>query len=278
MDNKIFKSGLMGVGQERYFYKLKELSSNEMFFLKAFIEQDNRPLIRKLNHGWLDCFNQVFNIKRKLSENKIFLPKIDERLSIFICNFEEDLHEKIESDGIKFLHKLYDKDVSFYEHDEELISFMFFICQQYFRTQRIMSNAKESLGSFHGLNIDAMWPILRHISATNVGFSLYQDRRKFRPIIVENTSGVPFITGDQPVINTCAIGLNLKESPEELEFYYPLTPSLAFLLTKKPKYKNAKIIPANESEVLMYNQYIYQQSSKQVYASQKQVLERLLMI
>ncbi|MGL6498767.1 DUF4238 domain-containing protein [Aeromonas dhakensis] len=54
MDNKIFESNLMGIGQKRYFYKLKELRTNEIEFLMALIEQDDRSIIRKLNGGWVN--------------------------------------------------------------------------------------------------------------------------------------------------------------------------------------------------------------------------------
>lgn len=278
MGDKIFESGLMGVGQERYFYKLKELSKKEIQFLKALLEKDQRPLICQLNHGWLELFNKVFDIKNKIDKKGISDSKVDEMLDVMICNFEEDLHCSIESEGGIFLDKLYNKDISFYEDDEEVISFIFFICQQYFRTQKLSSNVRASLGSFNGYNIDAMWPVLRHTSATSVGFSLYQDRAKFHPILIENISRTTFITGDQPIINTHAVGLELEDSPEELEFYYPLTPSLALLFTDNPKYQGEKIVPADEDDVIKYNTYIHQQSGRQVYASQREPLELLVKV
>ncbi len=278
MEDRIFKSGLMGVGQEKYFYKLNELSNEEILFLKALLEKDQRPMIRQLNHGWIDFFNKVFEIKNQINQRGISDPEIDDMLDVMICNVEEDLHCNIESEGGIFLDKLYRKDVSFYEDDDELISFIFFICQQYFRTQKINNNMRESLGSFKGFNLDAMWPVLRHTSATSVGFSLYQDRAKFRPILIENTSKFPFITGDQPIINTHAVGLELEEIPEELEFYYPLTPSLAFLLTDNPKYQGETLISASEADVIKYNACIHQQSGRQVYASKREPLELLLKV
>lgn len=278
MGDKIFESGLMGVGQENYFYKLKELSTKEIQFLGALLEKDQRPLISQLNHGWLELSNKVFEIKNRLDQAGVSDPSIDEILDVMICNFEEDLHCGIESEGGVFLDKLYTKDLSFYEDDEEAISFIFFICQQYFRTQKLSSNVQASLGSFNGYNIEAMWPVLRHTSATSLGFSLYQDRDKFRLILIENTSTTPFITGDQPIINTHAIGLGLGESPEDLEFYYPLTPSLALLFTDDQKYQSKTIVTANKDDVIKYNAYIHEQSGRQVYASQREPLELLIKV
>ena len=103
MDGRIFKSGLMGVGQERYFYKLKELTKDEIKFIKALIDKDKRPMIRKLNHGWIDFFNQVFEIRDLLDGHGVSHPEADKMLDVLVHNFEEDFHSRIESDAIKFL-------------------------------------------------------------------------------------------------------------------------------------------------------------------------------
>ncbi|KAF0806051.1 hypothetical protein A6D6_01869 [Alcanivorax xiamenensis] len=266
----------MGVGQERYFYKLKELNETEMDFIKALIAQDKRPMIRDLNHGWIDFFNQVFKIKDLMESHGVSHPEADEMLDVLVHNFEEDFHGKIESDAIKFLEMLYRKDLSFYDDDDQLIEFLFFICQQYFRTQNINNNVREAVGSFKGFNVDGMWAVLRHTSATSVGFSLYQDRADFRPVLIENTSNIPFITGDQPIINTHAIGLSLEEVPSELEFYYPLTPRLALLMTNNPDLNRKGAMSIGEEKVIMYNKFIHSQAGKQVYSFERGALERLL--
>ena len=276
MGENIFEAGLMNIGQEKYFYKLKELTDQEIFFLKAVIEKHNIPMIREINHGWIDFFNKLFEFKKLLDSKGISHPEKDKMFDVFICNYEEDFHCKIESNGAEFLEMLYDKDLSFYNDDSRLISFLFFICQQYFRTQNISSNVKNAIRSFNGFNIEAMWSVLRHISATSVSFSLYQDREKYRPVIIENKSDIPFITGDQPVINTFAVGLDLNKEPIDLEFYYPLTPSIALLLTCKDRYRTIYDISATKSDVIKYNRYIRDQSGKQVYASSREVLEKML--
>lgn len=276
MGERIFETDLMNVAQEKYFYELKELTGQEISFLKALIEKDNSPMIRKLNHGWIEFFDKVFDLKNRIDAHGVSHPEIDKMFDVLICNFEEDLHCSIESEGNELLESLYKKDLSFYDNDDRLISFLFFICQQYFRTQRISSNVKSAIGNFKGFNIDAMWAVLRHTCATSVGVSLYRDREEFHPVIIENKSDFPFVTGDQPVINTYAVGLDLEEEPEDLEFYYPLTPSIALLLTKKEKYRAQSAIPITKSEVMEYNRYIHGQSGKQIYGSNRNVLEEIL--
>ena len=276
MGEDIFKANLMNIGHENYFYKLKELTDKEIFLLKSIIDKNDSPFIKELNHGWIEFFTNVFALKKRIDGQGISNPEIDEMFDVLICNLEENFHCKIESEGIDLLELLYNKDLSFYDDDDKWTSFLFFFCQQYFRTQNRSANVKNALEAFKSFNIDAMWAVLRHIFSTNVGASLYENRDKFRPIIIENKSDLPFVTGDQPVINTYAVGLNLEEIPKELEFYYPLTPALALLLTSKEEYRTQTIFPATKPDVIKYNKFIHDQSGKQIYASSRDVLERML--
>ena len=275
MESRIFETDLMNVGQEKYFYKLKELTLEEVAFLKALIERDKRPLIRDLNHGWIDFFNQVFEVKSLIEARGISDPKIDNMLDVLICNFEEDFHCQIESDGERFLESLYNEDVSFYYDDDEIMPFLFFLGQQYFRTSKLKTNIVRSLGGFRNLNIDAMWSVLRHTSATALGCSIYQDRNKFKPIVLTSDSDVPFVTGDQPIINTYAVGLDLEEEPQDLEFYYPVSPCLALLLTCDEQYGEVSRVPVTGSIAAKYNGFVYEQSHRQIFAASSMELEKL---
>ena len=276
MNGKIFKSNIMNVAQEKYFYKLKQLNTDEINFLKTMIEIDNRPLMKKLNYGWIEIFNKLFELKTLLNNKGISTLELENLFDVAICNFEEELHTQIEPIGDDFLKSLYNKDISFYQDESQTMSFFIFICQQYFRTKKMSVNIKNALLGFDKFNIDAMWSILRHILATQLGFSLYQDRNKYHLILLENTSPFPFITGDQPIINTYAVGLKLEEEVEELELYYPLTPNLALLISEKDEYSSSTVLSVSEYEVIEYNKWIYNESNSQIYASNKDILEKLL--
>ena len=91
---------------------------------------------------------------------------------------------------------------------------------------------------------------------------------------MENKSEVAFVTGDQPVINTHAVHTN--ETVEDLELYYPLTPSLAFLLTQDIKLHKDKIVETNATEVKKYNRLMFTASSMQVYGSNPKVLKNFI--
>jgi len=275
MGERIFPTNLMNIGQEKYFYRLKELKAEEITFLKQFIEQSQRPMLRTLNDGWVSLFDSVFRIRDSVRESGKSNGEIEELLDVAICNFEEEIHSKVETDGEYYLDLLYDRDLSFWESDEELIPFLHYLCLQYFRTQRMAANLQKCLGDFRGFNIEAMWAVLRHISATNVGWVLFAERNRHFPVLLSNETGPPFITGDQPVINTFAVGLQLEQEPDDLEFYYPLSPKLALLVTKDAFYRNRREVTVGESEVNRYNASMFDQSGRQLYASERDVLENV---
>jgi hypothetical protein len=263
----------MNVGQEKYFYRLKELTDKEISFLIEFIKKSKNEFLPDLNAGWISLFDNIFAIRRRINIAGASDSEIEKMIEVIICNFEEEIQTAVESDGEKYLESMYDENLSFYDSDDDLRPFLYFLCIQYFRTQRMASFDTKTLEAFPDFNMDAMWAVLRHICATNVGWVLYAERKDNHPVLLKNETKMEFITGDQPIINTFAVGLNTHQEPDNLEFYYPITPKLAFLLTDKEEFKNCRSIHLNESDVKKYNKGIFDQSGKQVYASNAQILE-----
>ncbi|NOS75740.1 MAG: DUF4238 domain-containing protein [Methyloglobulus sp.] len=95
-------------------------------------------------------------------------------------------------------------------------------------------------------------------------------------VLLKNNTSVEFITSDQPVINTYAIGFNETEAPEELELYYPVSPKLAILITNNIEIRNSNIVVPNINQVKNYNRMIIQQSHSQIFTSSKEALMQIL--
>ncbi|OYQ66177.1 hypothetical protein B9G53_04965 [Pseudanabaena sp. SR411] len=273
---KIFKADLMNVGQIRDFYKLKELSAQDIEFIRMVAIEQSADHLQELNEGWLNWFNFIFDIKKYIESINIISNKIDDLLDEAIFNFEEELHSKIEFDAIEFIELLLNEDASFFERDNDCSKFIYYICVQYMRTQKIKVNA---LGSSHDLHlsdvVEKTWNVISHILATNLGYSIYSERNSFRIVFLKNLTSITLITGDQPIINTYAIGLSLDKDVEGLDFYYPLSPNLAILLTQDHSHSSALAkICLSEKEVDRYNQSIIEQSHSQIYAASEESLAR----
>jgi hypothetical protein len=113
--------------------------------------------------------------------------------------------------------------------------------------------------------------ILNHIHATNVGAGLYRERKAYRIIFLRNATAIPFIAGDQPVINM----LNL-EVTNDLELYYPLSPRLAMVFTKDAVKFPDRIRSVTSFEVERYNYAIYSKSDDQIYSNDAIYLRSLV--
>ena len=91
-------------------------------------------------------------------------------------------------------------------------------------------------------------------------------------MFLRNTSVVPFITGDQPVINL------LGGNSEEIDLYYPLKPGLAIIYTANKLSFPSDHIDIGPIQVEIYNHRIYSMSDSQVYGDDPAYLKALTKI
>jgi hypothetical protein len=115
--------------------------------------------------------------------------------------------------------------------------------------------------------------ILGHIYATNIGAAFVRERKAYRIVFLKNETAVPFITGDQPVINT----LDPKKT-DAVALYYPLSPMLAMVLAKNTVKFPDRTRRVTSLEVEAYNHAIYSMSEDQVYSNDEAYLGSLVAI
>jgi len=97
---------------------------------------------------------------------------------------------------------------------------------------------------------------------------------KRRPLILlENETDVPFITGDQPVINLLSPGTG--EPPKLLAFYYPVSPQLAVILDEASERTGYAARPVSAHHVIALNRRIQAAAHAQVFGSSRDVLNSL---
>lgn len=274
MHASCFQANLVGVGQERDFYKLKELTSADVRFLKAFIERAGNEHLRSLNEGWLRSFNVVFAYRRAIASKGILGPKQEALLDVLLHNFEEDLHASIEKRGRPYLEMALQEDLSFFKEDTSLIDFLYFLCIQYCRTERQKTATLALTQDAFGVSFERIWNVMTHMIATNVSWTLYAERTQYQAILLQNNSDLEFIAGDQPVINSYADVARRLESLESFDMYYPISPRLAIYYTDRPDWHVSDLRELNEEEVHRFNGMIADNASKQLYASRKETLIR----
>ena len=272
-EGKFFEPNLMGIGQKRDFYKLKEVNSDELEFIKQLIIVRSREHLQKLHSRFVRQYNYIFQFKKYIESKDINDKEIYDLLEALIHNLEEDLHTDIELTAIKYIESILREDIQFYDTDEGCMDFIYFLSVQYWRTERSKQSAIEAVGNITTINFENVWNILSHIFAINMGWVLYAERKVFKMVLLKNETVKELITGDQPVINALAsLGLS-KIPPTDIELYYPVSPKLAILISEREEYRSARLKLLNESEVISYNNMIVENSLSQIYATSVRVLE-----
>lgn len=268
-DQKIFHSNLMNIGQERDFYRLKDLTYQEIEFIKLLIDSNQLEMIKKLNHGWIELFTGVFKIRGTVNNFGISNAEFEKEIEKQIINLGEDFHSEIEAGSIKFLDGMLINNTNFINDEEHVVDFIHYLCVQYFRTKNIKENAASAVEELDLLDVDKTWNILSNIFSTTLGWSIYSERTLWSAVILENHTNTSFLTGDQPIINTYAAFSNEVAAHNHLEFYYPLSPKKALLLTKRSEYQGMQCKELSETEVINFNNAIVDLAYEQIYAASK---------
>ncbi|WP_080426332.1 DUF4238 domain-containing protein [Burkholderia ubonensis] len=220
--DSIFRTGTVRVAVDRDFYTLKALSDRDLQFARALISGVKNEDARQ---------SQLRFLERIAAPSKLkgISPDIDSEIDTFHSNVLEEWHTAIEHSFIPLLKRALVRDIDFYRHDQDCIPFLHYLCTQNMRTKGVRDRVL-ALNSKSGVpDISRIWPILAITFAENVGATLYVERRRRKLVLIQNTTDVPFITGDQPVANLLAIS---DGPPERLAFYYPISPELALVLNE----------------------------------------------
>ena len=262
-EGRIFPSGTRALAVMTDFYKLRRLTPQDLLLLDLLFGK-GRPSAVRTNANLVGmligpfAFAEQFRGGPKWAETEALLDD-------YASNVLEDYHASIESSFAPALERALAGDLGFYTDDAECIPFLNSLCTQYMRTRGIKERVLE-LSPF----LDRIWNVIIHISATNIGGSLYVERKKRQLIIVENRTDVPFITGDQPAVNL----KGTRPMPtNSLSIYYPISPTAALLMAEfdeEPMFPATGLTAEQAREL---NARIVRASHKQVFAQSAACLE-----
>lgn len=280
-----------------FFYKINSISIDERELLLSFINEearktfisckiDEKNLIKSLLlfyeldqetystylYSLVDSIIYLSSIKNILESNSIY------EYILRTKSYEDFYNEGIESIqscyehlGYTFLNKVYNKD--FENLEKDIPSFILYITVQYFRTNSLKQHAKDAIPKI-AAHIDNIWTILQILMATNLSINLLTN--SLLVTIIHNETTIPFITGDQPVINTKADLLN--EDTKDLEFFHPINPYLALKIIDfesenieyRIEHRNIDIKNIEKMNLLI------KENSDFIYSNDEKVLETLI--
>lgn len=269
---RAFSPNVANIGSETFFYQITELNEADLAYLEQLVGQATDPRLQDLNRGWLDAFQKSFALRRAFAGHAIppnAAAELAEGLDEIEKTLAERYHGGLEQRALPILDRLRLGDAAFYDDLKDALTFIEFLAHQYFRTAK-MRNAIGRLPIAGPHNPERTWPIESYIYATNVGASFVARRRDYRITFLENATPVPFVAGDQPVINL------KRETDDELSFYYPLSPTLAMVYHADPERFPTQRMTVSGFEVEHYNAKLYSRSDSQMYGSDRAYLEGLV--
>jgi len=269
---KIERSELTVVGGENYFYKLQELTDEDILLLRGLI--DLFPVGSKKIHGdLLNTFSLPPAMKKAMARLGILDHDAMSKLDVVITNTNEDYQTAIENSFQPYLRSMLEGNVSFFEDPAKASKFLYALSLQYTRTKK-MKEAAIARAPQAFENIGRIWNVLSHMFAVNLGASLFLDRNSFKVILIDNDTRVPFITSDQPIINLHVDPKTMNRA-ERFELYYPMSPTKALLLLEQSNTMCALRSAVTAEEANRYNHLIATQAYKQLFASSEDSLKMI---
>lgn len=270
----IFENRAAKVATEGGFHDLRAITWEDEAFLRAMVVRSGSAS-EAINLKYIDDFVVMRSACDKVLSN----PRADKESKVYakyvLRNFEERIQTDLESKAIPWIDSLRVANADFVRVRENTLYYLF-LAMQYFRTKRMMTNVVSAFsGSIAGVTsdrVERIWQLMRHISATNVGYSLYQDREKFKTVFLRSDEQNPFITAAQPIVNTYRTGSSLI-APEDLEFYYPLSPTLAMLHTEGAHGEHGSTVEVTPKRVDFYNRMMIDASPDYFFGSNRPQIE-----
>ncbi|EAZ92311.1 DUF4238 domain-containing protein [Crocosphaera chwakensis] len=270
LGKNVFSTSTQNVANERDFYRLREMSEFDLLVVKKLAIEPLASDLREIAEGWIPHFTFLFKLKRKYQETGS--PEFKDVLDEYINNLEEDMLAGLEQRAIPFLESLRNEDPNLLTDAEKSIFHTWFLASQYFRTPTMLESMTSVLKKIPDFNAEASFGLMRTIFSCNVGRSLWLGRKTLRVTFLRANS-IPFITGDQPMVNMKAINLEPGVSPQELELYYPVSPSLGVLFDFDAPCRSSTTKLLTTEEVRVYNQVIAKKSKRQIYGINRASIE-----
>lgn len=259
-NGKVFNTGLMNIGQERDFYATNIISQEEADYILEQSKHRHKGDLALANRDFVRFYKSISDLRLQ--------PNRTAEVSALLIEFEESIMGVIEDQGLAYLPLLQRGDASFFQVNEHRASFAHYLMIQFVRTKRLRDTIVKALReplARRGLNIENIWPVEKYVDAKHMALSVYANK-EYKISFMKNPTPTELITCDQPVFNIHAVGA-LGQIPEEVELYYPVTPTLAIMLSKKSHNKTL-----TESEARELNSWVKEISHEQIYSASQEFL------
>lgn len=268
---EVRRANVRNVAAENHFYRLRELSEADVQFIQKVAVDDSPVILKPYHERLIRWFSLPHKMRKRLEASGKATPELLGRVDRVIYEMGEDLHTSIEEQFKPYLESMRCGDLTFYSDKKKAGLFFIGIAAQYLRTD-LVKKARIIWRTRDYETFERIANVLVHIYAVNLGRSLYVDAERYQIMLLENRTEVPFVTGDQPVINIAARPVETRP-PAKFELYYPVSPTRAMLLVEPSSDHFPKDSTVSAMAVHIYNSHVAAHSYRQVFGNTAEVLE-----
>lgn len=273
---------IKGVAMEFDFYKLCRLDNFDIEVIKS-ASKGSPPNLQKLHNNQLQMFltaQKTENLYRILGADSEI---VDTEIKALYSNFLEDTHSLIERKARPVLDGLAERNINLLDNKEDMLNFLIYLGHQLARTKNFKTIAIQSLARGEGLatrvaeSMEKAWWFHSYMMGMNLGCSFYNLRHDEQHSLLINDTNTTFITADQPIIN---VHPNLperrsKEPPAEADFYYPISPRVAYMICKSGRFSRGEN-HISEQVVTEMNLKMARSAITHIFGNSKNVLRPLV--
>ena len=264
---------IRGIGYENHFYKVDILNDNDIEIINMML----KDCVPELKEILLKLVANVHFIQQQaLLIDNVRLHATDVSLSDIISNnLFENYMSMQEASVVAVIRKLRAGEFSCLDDKETFWSLGHFMGHQLSRTKRMRDMIRWSVTNSAGnegarnvlmdFNKRHWWFMCAYIGTSlSMDISLNQNRRVK---VIENLTGTPFITSDQPVININPDG----HVGEAVDYYYPLSDKRALIVLTSNHFEFENSI-TDESTIDFFNREIASVAGDAIFSSDEEMI------
>lgn len=272
--NKVNLVALMGVGQQSYFYKMHELTKQDIDLIKAMVHGVS-DILKGIMSDIATAYYSYTELKylyRTDPTVKQKHPNIEQDIKEIEINTFEKIEGMIENMGHRLLECSGVDDLNKLEVDDGIQDALLYFFVQYGRTKNMYDRYVNGFAESpkHQSLIEHAFPFVSLYFAFELCHSTINSN--WHITYVKNNTGIPFITSDQPIIN---YAYN-EETDEGFELYYPISPVSAIILEVDAQLPQYSEYEADEKFVNSRNNKMWENAQLHVFANNEEVLKDFL--
>ena len=276
MDDKVARTKPANIMVQRDFYRVAALTTEDVDALRGLLlGSETSPALRDLHRNLIRQFHRLGTLDAVAQTVPDLPSEHSAAARNAVIEAEERIHAGIERRAVPILAALRDEHAEVIYDDDVSVDFFHFVSHQYFRTKALRDTIEKGLRALVSTDTaERIRHVFCHCTATNVGATLYRDRANFELLFLRSPTPEGIITGDQPVVNLLATHDGTE--PAELALYYPLSPSLAMILSPKSLDLRSPVASASPSVGRELNNFVAWKSSRFLVARSNPLLRPYL--